>query len=42
VLVTGGDAERLIEEGSLARLTVEWHPNLVMTGLNEILKENEK
>ena len=42
VLVTGGDAERLIEEGSLARLTVERHPNLVMTGLNEILKENEK
>lgn len=42
VLVTGGDAERLVEEGSLARLTVERHPNLVMTGLNEILKENEK
>ena len=42
VLVTGGDAERLIEEGSLAQLTVERHPNLVMTGLNEILKENEK
>ena len=42
VLLTGGDADWLWGEGRLRVSDCVWEPYLVMIGLNEILKENEK
>lgn len=42
VLLTGGDADWLWGEGRLRVSDYVWEPYLVMIGLNEILKENEK
>ncbi len=42
VLLTGGDANWVWGEGLLRVKDCRWEPHLVMIGLNEILKENEK
>lgn len=42
VLLTGGDANWVWGEGRLRVKDCVWEPYLVMIGLNEILKENEK
>ncbi len=42
VLLTGGDADWVWGEGRLRVKDCVWEPALVMIGLNEILKENEK
>lgn len=42
VLLTGGDANWLWGEGRLRVEDCVWEPYLVMIGLNEILKENER
>lgn len=42
VLLTGGDADWVWGEGLLNVKGCVWEPYLVMIGLNEILKENEK
>lgn len=42
VLLTGGDAERLVDAGLSETKKCTIVPNLVIIGLNEILKENEE
>ncbi len=42
MLLTGGDANWVWGEGLLRVRDCLWEPHLVMIGLNEILKENEK
>lgn len=42
VLLTGGDAERLCPRGVVGTETATVCPELVLRGLNEILKENEE
>ena len=40
VLLTGGDAERLLDEGRLRVEDVSVEPHLVMIGMNEIIRDN--
>ena len=42
VLLTGGDAERLLGEGRLRMGNVSVEPHLVMIGMNEIIKLKSK
>ena len=42
ILLTGGDSARLWASGSPSLPSASFHPDLVLTGLNVILKQNEK